>query len=151
MIMPEPTAKKPVAGMAKPVVTVAKQVKSHPSVRYPERTTKQPLHWRCINPECVENREWFEWTGDDAECPKCKQVPPGIVLLALIHLLVKDPEGKIQGQFARYRIACDPGKDYIATPGNNEAGTNNPNVANCPGCLKAVGHSVSTDLIGRSI
>jgi len=70
-------------------------------------------------------------------CPKCTAVgPPYVVVLVLIHILIPDPNGKLVGQSqTRYRVACDPNRDYSATFTNKEAATGDPASSNCPGCV----------------
>lgn len=119
---------------------------------HPDRTTKQPLTWFCINPQCADRGKRHEWEGSKPVCPKCSsEGPPCVQLRTLIHLLLPEPKGLIPGQYGRYRIACDATRDYLATNTNNEQATGDVNIVNCPGCLKAAGHSGIVDVLGRSI
>ena len=106
-----------------------------------DRTTSQPGRGYCYNPECVEpgkDRFEFDVEQDGFSCPKCGSDDPGSVgLLTLIHLLVRDKAGPIQGSRSRYRLACDPTRVLLATPTNNEAASGDVKAVNCPGCLEA--------------
>lgn len=104
-----------------------------------QQTIKQPVWWVCANPECRESVvsiKPFTFQSDYAECPKCGCKAPHVVKRALIHFVQPDKNGKIIGQFwKQYRLACDQGRDFIATEHNGEAGTNEPTLVNCAGCL----------------
>lgn len=104
-----------------------------------EQTTKQPTVFRCPNPECNESpltQSYFDFESDQPVCPKCGVGPPHVQKRSLIHLLVRDPRGQIEGQYGlRYRLACDVRRDYLATKLNGEAATGDPMAINCPGCL----------------
>lgn len=102
-----------------------------------DRTPKQPVRFRCVNPACAVDGQSFEFTSDQDRCPRCTAVgPPYVVVLVLIHILIPDPKGKLVGQSQmRYRCACDPTRDYAATFTNKEAATGDPSQSNCPGCV----------------
>jgi hypothetical protein len=106
-----------------------------------DRTTKQQARGYCMNPECLEqsdaSRFEFDVDHDRFACPKCgNNVPPGVGLLVLTHLLVSDRAGPIIGTMGRrYRLACHKDRAYLATVTNLEAATVCPSIANCPGCL----------------
>lgn len=106
-----------------------------------DRTLKQPTRGFCRNPKCREqsNREFqFTVEHDRFECPKCgANSEPMIGVLTLTHLLLPDRGGPVIGKGGvRYKIACDETRAYLATATNNEAVTDNPAIANCPGCLE---------------
>jgi hypothetical protein len=103
-----------------------------------DRTNKQPLQFRCNNQECGKDGQPFEFTSTRDRCPKCKaEGYPYIQLLVLIHYLIPDDKGKISGyRGRRYRMACDPTRDYLATKTNEEAATSELAATTCPGCLK---------------
>ena len=108
------------------------------------QTIKQPIVWRCQNPDCLESSldRFFEFTGDECKCPKCGLGHPAVIKRALIHLLIRDNAGRIVGDRGlRYRLACDTKRAYVATRENGEAGTGDLAAANCPGCLKAIGET----------
>lgn len=116
-------------------------------IAHPDQTTKQPVIWRCPNPECRESNlaNYYEFESDYPECPKCKLGPPAVRKRVLIHILVRDPKGPIAGQYGlRYRLACDPKRWQLATPTNGEAATGDIAAANCPGCLAAVGNALKS-------
>lgn len=114
---------------------------------FPTRTAKQPLQWRCRNPVC--RHEFF---SDYAECPKCGGKKfPHVVLLTLIHMLLPDPSGPIQGMFTRLRLACDGQREMITDRTNNEAATGVPAVVNCPGCLAELNKLKLSSLVGAPI
>lgn len=104
-----------------------------------DRTTKQPVKALCRNPECAGEGMYFEFEAqhDRFACPKCgANKPPTIDLLVLTHLLVRNPQGPIEGEGGlRWQIACDTRRAYLATATNLEAATTAKEVANCPGCL----------------
>lgn len=107
---------------------------------HPDQTTKQPVVWRCPNPECFDTDldYFFEFKADEPVCPKCGLGPPAVQKRVLIHFLVRDSKGPIYGQMGlRYRMACDARRSYLATPTNGEAATGDPTSVNCPGCLAA--------------
>lgn len=122
---------------------------------HPDQTTKQPVVWRCPNPECRDSSldRYFDFESDQPKCPKCSAGPPVVSKRALIHLLVRDPQGKIVGEYQRrYKLACDASRSFIATQTNGEAGTDQVAAANCPGCLaeahkylRAEHHSIRLD------
>lgn len=110
-------------------------------MEFRERTTKQPIRWRCWNSQCCENGKWFEFTSDQPKCPRCgQQKHPFIAMLSLLHLLVPAPNGPIVSNGKRFKIACDTTnrREHIATLKNNESGTGNPEIVNCPGCRKEI-------------
>lgn len=108
------------------------------------RTDKQPVHACCMNPECRESsddeRFEFEATSDPIVCPKCgADRPPFVHPLVLIHFLTRNNTGKIVGQSGlKYSLACDESRVTIATNTNQEAGTADARMVNCPGCLQAI-------------
>ena len=105
-----------------------------------DRTENQPLDWICQNPDCREKPtdKFFQFRSDQPRCPKCTLFgPPAVQLVALVHLLVPDPQGPILGQYRRYHLACDPKREHIATVTNKEAGSDNLGAVNCPGCQAA--------------
>lgn len=107
-----------------------------------DRTVKQPLHFRCYNPECMkEAGGHFEWEGDQVvPCPRCAS--SRVVMLSLCHFMLPDSEGPIESGATgmRYRKACDATKrgEVLATHTNNESASGDLNQVNCPGCLKVV-------------
>ena len=107
-----------------------------------DRTTKQPARGYCRNPECLESsdQERFEFTAehDRFACPKCgANAPPMVGLLALVHLLARDPKGSLIGAGGlQYRLGCDQTRAYLATVTNQEAATGDVSAVNCPGCLQ---------------
>lgn len=110
--------------------------------RHPDQTTKQPVVWRCPNPECFESNlsRYYEFESEYGECPKCGLKEPYVRKRVLIHVLVRDKGGPIVGNLGlRYRLACDPKRVTLATATNGEAATGDVTTANCPGCLKAIG------------
>lgn len=102
-----------------------------------DRTTKQPLTWRCSYEECLVLRRPFEFQSDQGVCPKCGQT--NVTLLTLIHLIVPHLTGPIVGKKGRYFMACSPARVRLATKTNKEAATNLPSVVNCPGCVTWMG------------
>jgi len=116
----------------------------HISNLAPDRTKKQPRRFMCVNPRCGDTGqsgtfERFQFNADKDTCPKCKGSGyPYVVLMALVHLLIPDPQGRIMGGDGRYRMACDPSRHYLATTTNQEAATGDPEAVNCPGCLEVI-------------
>lgn len=114
-----------------------------PEVRIPDdRTTKQRAAAFCRNPECLESsdQEYYEFTAEHSPvvCPKCGAcLAPMVGLFALVHLLVRDREGRIVGEGGlKYRLACAPTRAYMATTTNQEAATGDVQAVNCEACLK---------------
>jgi len=111
-------------------------------VRIPkDRTAQQQPMGYCLNPQCLEDSDAgrFEFLVDHDRfcCPKCGgQDEPMVGLLVLTHLLLSDQRGPIRGQMGRWKIACETKRAYLATLTNLEAATTDPEIANCPGCLK---------------
>lgn len=110
----------------------------------PDQTTKQPVVWCCANPTCRPVIGCFEFESDYPTCPKCgASGEPQVFKRTLIHLLLADERGPILGNGRRYRMACDEkrARAYLATLTNGEAAVNldHAELANCPGCLSAVG------------
>lgn len=106
------------------------------------RTLKQPVVWRCPNPECfiLSTDRYYEFVSEYAECPKCGCKEPHVQQRTLIHLLVRDDKGPIVGMYGmRYKLLCDERRAYLATIGNNEGATGDAAAANCAGCLKLLG------------
>lgn len=111
----------------------------NPLAQFPTRTTKQPLRWRCRNPECIEQGKPHEFDDDHGTCPKCSDSPPQVLLMTLIHLMVRVPTGPILGLHrARLALACEPTRGFVTDGANNEAATGDPAATNCPGCLAAL-------------
>lgn len=106
-----------------------------------DRSRSQPIRAWCANPLCAERADKrLEWnvTGDLVQCPKCKASrSPYVGIYVLIHLLVPADDGPIAGSGGRrWAIACDPTRAHLATGTNQEAATDDPEAANCPGCLR---------------
>lgn len=119
-----------------------------------DRTSKQPLQWVCMRPECrnEESGKPYSFFADQPKCPKCTSFgPPAIQLKALVHLLVPDPAGKIKGMFGRYSLACDRSRDVIATTTNREGGSDHPDSVNCPGCWEAAKKLRVRKALGRQV
>lgn len=113
-----------------------------------DRTMNQPVTGFCRNPGCrdphpripgatVEHR--FTVEHDHFSCDKCgANRSPMIGTLTLTHLLVPDITGPVKGTGGRcFKIACDSKRAYLATVTNDEAATDNIEIANCPGCIAA--------------
>lgn len=121
-----------------------------------DRTCKQPVRAYCANPQCWEMAERgrfeFEVEHGEVTCPKCgANEPPMIGLLVLVHLLLPDPRGPINGAGGiRYRIACDEHRAYLATTTNKEAATGAVEAANCGQCLK-VASKLGVAVSGRQL
>lgn len=106
-----------------------------------DRSVKQQAWGVCMNIPCREKstdeRFTFPLDHDHLACPKCgADKPPMVGLLSLIHFLVPDAKGPIEGMGGlRYRLACDSMRAYLATHTNQEAATGELAAANCLGCL----------------
>ena len=113
-------------------------------VDHPDQTTKQPVVWFCLNPECGSvGPGFFEFQSDYPICPKCKsEGAPTVQKRVLIHFLAPDPKGPIVGHAMRFKMACDPKRVDLATLTNGEAASGAIQAVNCPGCLKAVGKAI---------
>ena len=108
-----------------------------------DRTIRTPARAICRNPECQEpGKRRFEFSVKHGavECPKCSaSKSPMICLMVLTHLLVKDPDGMIQGDHGwKYKLACDKTRAYLATATNLEAATACEDVYNCPHCAEYI-------------
>jgi hypothetical protein len=106
-----------------------------------DRSVKQQSFGVCMNIACREKstdeRFIFPVDHDHFCCPKCgADKPPVAGLLAMIHFLIPDRKGPIEGAGGlRYRLACDDMRSYLATATNQEAATGELAAANCVGCL----------------
>lgn len=122
-----------------------------------DRTTKQQPVGFCLNPECFDSsdQQRFEFRAEHSPvtCPKCgANQSPMVGLLALVHHVIKTPQGKIVGMGGlRYGLACDPGRSFIATITNNEHGSGDIQAVNCPGCLAAYERNKPTAVNGQSL
>lgn len=121
-----------------------------------DRTLNQPSTAFCRNPACreVSNQEFhFRVENDLFACPKCgADRSPMVGLLVLTHLLIPDAMGPVRGKGNRgYKIACDNKRAYLATVTNQEAATDNPKVANCPGCLEQVSKQGIKENTGKKL
>lgn len=115
---------------------------SDKAFRFTEQTTKQPVRFRCMNEPCKTStgrRDWFIFVGDEPICPKCKGGWPMVDKLSLIHFLIPNPKGHINGNndgmLVRYSMCCDVRRYDLATLNNGEAATGDVNCVNCLGCL----------------
>lgn len=110
-------------------------------VSLPDQTTKQPVVWFCLNPDCNKvGPGFFEFKSDYPRCPKCgSEGEPTVQKRVLIHFLKNDPRGPIVGLQNRFSMACDPKRVDLATLTNGEAASGALEAVNCPGCLKAMG------------
>lgn len=108
------------------------------SIEPKDRTSRQPPRWRCQLPECAQSNggEWYEWEGDHAKCPRCGSEPPTVNLMALLHLLIPDPNGMIPSKGRRWSLACHPSREHLATMTNREGATGDLTAVNCPECLR---------------
>jgi len=112
---------------------------------FPDQTIKQPVVWFCLNDECQNPLQpgFFEFESDYPKCPKCTaEGEPIVHKRSLIHFLQPDVKGPIRGQRMRFKMACDPKRDELATLTNGEAASGAIEAVNCPGCLKALGHDL---------
>lgn len=118
-----------------------------------EQTTKQPVWWMCANKSCRNGLGGlFEFESDYQECPKCgNKEYPIVQKRALIHLLLEDRKGPIQGETCRYKIACSPQRETLATYKNGEAVSDNPKVINCPGCILHEAEAIAQNHIAMAI
>jgi hypothetical protein len=122
-----------------------------------DRTTKQQAVGYCLNPECLDRSDQgrfeFPVEHDRFACPKCGATgSPMVGLLALVHLLVRDPKGGLIGAGGlHYRLACDQTRAYLATVTNQEAATGDVASVNCPGCLANFNSQNLPPLSGMSL
>ena len=114
-----------------------------PGIQIPrDRTKRQPARGYCFNPECLVDSDdklfAFDVEHDRFCCPKCgNDRAPGVGLLVLTHLMIRDPKGPIHGDMGQsYRLACHKDRAYLATVSNLEAATGDVEFCNCPGCLE---------------
>jgi hypothetical protein len=106
-----------------------------------DRSLKQPAVGFCRNPKCRDRSDQeftFTIKHDQPACPKCgANREPMIGMLVLTHLLIPTAAGPVLGVGGlRYAIACEAKRAYLATATNLEAVTDNPAIANCPGCIE---------------
>lgn len=120
-----------------------------------DRTNKQPVRAYCRNPQCRDRSDKifeFNVENDRFACPKCgANRDPMVGLYVLTHLLMQKKGGPIQGRYFQYIVACDEKRAYLATQTNLEAVTDNPTIANCPGCLKKIEEQKITETIGYKV
>lgn len=107
-----------------------------------DRTVKQRSFGVCMNRACLEKntdeRFTFQVENDHFACPKCgADKPPLVGMLALIHFLIPDKTGPLEGAGGlRYRFGCDSTRAYMATHTNQEACSGQIEAVNCIGCLQ---------------
>lgn len=77
-----------------------------------------------------------EFERDTPECDKCGATKPAVVTLTLVHWLVIQKDGPLQGSRLRFRIACQPSRPSLA---HNFPGSPQPDHVSCPLCKKATG------------
>ena len=120
-----------------------------------DRTPLQRPMGYCRNPDCRESGTQFEFEvkHDPIECPKCRAtLAPMVGLLQLIHLLIPDLRGPVRGSGGlRYAIACRTKRAYLATATNQEAATDQIQIANCPGCVEAARRLNVKKPLGQSL
>lgn len=107
-----------------------------------DRTSKQPATGYCLNPTCAPSGQLrfdFPLKHNRLGCPKCgANKPPLVGLLVLVHYLIANPLGEIEGMWGRrFSLGCDEIRAYLATTSNLEAATASIEAVTCPGCLKA--------------
>lgn len=130
------------------------QLLQHAMRQYPNRTARQPIRWRCMNPECHQDGHWFEFDRDVPKCPKCGlEGVPFVQMRTLVHFLMRDnASGPVFGQSGRFFVPCDPTRKSITDGANNEAGTGDPRSVTCPGCRKWLAENMNAfHLVGDRV
>lgn len=115
-------------------------------IRHPDQTSKQPIVWLCPNPDCRPTGpcpsgevNFYNFESEYPRCPKCGSGPPSVQKKVLIHFLMPDRNGNIEGiNGLHYFLACDRKRKEVATFTNGEAGTGSIQSVNCPGCRKVI-------------
>lgn len=122
-------------------------------ILHPDQTTKQPVFWACLNPDCKPAlQDYLTFESDQPKCPKCtSEGLPYVHKRVLIHFLVTDKMGHIVGEKRRYRMACDKGRFELATATNGEAATAVVAQVNCPGCLQEIGRMAIDGDLGEQL
>lgn len=95
------------------------------------------MQFICISLPCRDQGA-TQFSSEETKpiCPKCGYAN-AIRRVTLVHLLVQDLKGPIQGDGANYRVAC--GKDHKLVLN----ATGEPLAANCPKCLATISSQVS--------
>lgn len=81
------------------------------------------------------DREYSEWNGDIPTCQRCKATAPMVVPLVDIHLVISDPNGPIVTGMGRFRMACRPMRDKLATK-QVASMTGDPSAVTCLECKR---------------
>lgn len=87
--------------------------------------------FKCVGPKC--NGRSFE---SPAKC-RCSNCASGkhVYEESTIHFLIEDDNGPVEGQNARYRVAC---KAARPTQNSNSGWSGEKQAVNCPDCLSAI-------------
>lgn len=96
------------------------------------------MEFRCYHcPDQAAPSGFFEFEADRPACPKCGRSGPQVVRLTPVHFLALDQQGPIQGgDGLRYKIACQPKRDFLATArGDDFSATPDPRAATCKSCM----------------
>ena len=97
------------------------------------RTVAQPVVAICRNTNCKLTDFYVSDRSKHVTCPGCGN-NKAIAIQQLIHVLVPDRAGKIQGgSGGMYSVECDPD---LTVMGDLETLTGSIEAANCPQCLK---------------
>lgn len=76
-----------------------------------------------------------EFEADKALCPKCGAGHPAVWPLVDVHFLAPDPKGPILGGGRRYKVACTPAREYLASDLEHYAATGDAQAVTCPSCM----------------
>lgn len=91
--------------------------------------------YRCLRCKVPGLKGHFKEFEADAPVCDCGNAGSGVVPLVDVHFLVADDAGQIEGHDGqRYRVACDPKRDVLATFAEHYAASDVARAVSCPSC-----------------
>ncbi len=70
-------------------------------------------------------------------CPRCGAGEQAIVRLVDVHFVVADPAGPIVGRLGRYKVACEPKRQFLAKSQiDTYSASGEPTAVTCRACMR---------------
>lgn len=96
--------------------------------------------YRCFACPAIHPNRQREFEAAQAlhpVCPRCGASEQAIVRLVDVHFVVADPKGPIKGRLGRYKVACEPGRQYLARSHmDSYAASGEPTAVTCRSCMR---------------